>query len=943
MTNPEILGPKDSAPLNKTTDTTDDALINRIGREGKMVALGVGGSVTDLAQHPLERLPEVGSSVMLGGSIGMLAESGRLGAYTAGAIGLAMLGKLAYDEVTGGRWSKFGQAWSDTWNSGANMDKNIELTKNSLGNFVVDMGVGYAGFELGASAVRSRWGKSLTDSRANSFDLGGKMTGELGLVPAVAESGMRLDGLGRRISADVKAGGGGGESGLLDSVNKALEKRQPATSLAEIKDTMLYQLIDKDAEVLGYKGQLKDMLKERQGLGAKDQALNADIATHTAELTNLNMLKGEDLAVRVADPKAMSPEMRAVRAAEDAVENLKRQKSEVLPQKEGELRQLDQQIQAQDKAKSEQKSEGKPKGKGKGEGEAEGEVSPTQALKDQRGELKDQIRELKESTSDPAFQRARARVADAQETWRTAKDAAQGRIDQLIGTPDNPGILTAKQNELASHQTQLTTLAQQMQATLELLNKRSDDIKANSDLARPVAEEKPVTPAKQPKRADQVASDGPAERPAAPVKEVKEPAKVEAAATPEVQSRSQAQAALTEAQDMVRPYQLNRELKQAVAAKTDITSGKLDSTFKDPQAKERALEQAEVRIASTRTQLSDAGPQKYAQTVKGLKGYVDAVEDYLAKEPDGAKRDAFVKQAVVDLESMMPSVDNLYKGIPGKMADLRRINVDRPFDAYKRLGDISEHLDKRIQDIDGNQDKRISRVMDNPIVQAVLEHKGELPKDGAIFFIKDGTIVEATAGNGARYPQMIDVNRLMKGVDKDGAGLYRFIGHEDIDGAAIIEPVLDRSGKPKVLEVKNGVPRYAKQVWGTIGDAADIPATLQPGLSFGNAIKNFGSEGQLKQANTVVNGLIDKAAQRPAESQVTFFRHGRPLELEQTLADLTTNARAKDNLINRKVGGAVITDASGTITDIVGSVPQGLKVKASLAEFLDQFKKPEEQ
>lgn len=166
-----------------------------IGRETKMIGLGVGEAVVDTIKHPLEKLPELGTAFATGSALGALSKAGAPGRLIAGGIGLAMVVKLGYDEITGNRWSNFGHAVADTWRSGENMDKNIAATRDSLGSFVVDMGVGYAGMKAGGMAV-SRFAPMFQGSKLIEVPKGVELTkgiepvktAEVGKVGEVAKA-----------------------------------------------------------------------------------------------------------------------------------------------------------------------------------------------------------------------------------------------------------------------------------------------------------------------------------------------------------------------------------------------------------------------------------------------------------------------------------------------------------------------------------------------------------------------------------------------------------------------------------------------------------------------------------------------------------------------------------------------------------------------------------
>lgn len=135
-------------PTNPLFDTAYS-----LGRETKLLGLGIGGAVVETVTNPLSKLPELGMSMVAGSVLGALSKAGAPGRLIAAGVGTGMVLKMGYDELTGKRWSMLGSAVADTWQSGTNMDRNVATTRNSLGSFVVDMAVGYGGMKLGAAAV----------------------------------------------------------------------------------------------------------------------------------------------------------------------------------------------------------------------------------------------------------------------------------------------------------------------------------------------------------------------------------------------------------------------------------------------------------------------------------------------------------------------------------------------------------------------------------------------------------------------------------------------------------------------------------------------------------------------------------------------------------------------------------------------------------------------
>ncbi|MGD9684356.1 MAG: PP2C family protein-serine/threonine phosphatase [Candidatus Obscuribacterales bacterium] len=140
-----------------------------------MLSVGVWEAVSDTLAHPGRKLPELGLSAATGSVLGAVERLGTPGKVVAAGIGSAMLLKLGYDEITGERWSRFGAALKDTWKSGQNMDRNIAITRDSLGSFLVDTGIGYAGMRAG-SALTARLaprGKLVDSAIARSNKDGG--------------------------------------------------------------------------------------------------------------------------------------------------------------------------------------------------------------------------------------------------------------------------------------------------------------------------------------------------------------------------------------------------------------------------------------------------------------------------------------------------------------------------------------------------------------------------------------------------------------------------------------------------------------------------------------------------------------------------------------------------------------------------------------------------
>ncbi|HEY9720275.1 MAG TPA: hypothetical protein V6C69_22535 [Trichormus sp.] len=291
------------------------------------------------------------------------------------------------------------------------------------------------------------------------------------------------------------------------------------------------------------------------------------------------------------------------------------------------------------------------------------------------------------------------------------------------------------------------------------------------------------------------------------------------------------EAAIEEAELETGRFALNREWKiakqnlQTVRAKEFATSAECAA----------AVDEAKATLAAADEELRKLGSPKYAKTTKALRNYANAVLDLAEKSSEGERQD-IARKAVIDLESrLMPKVDNIYMGVNGRMEGLARIQLKQPFDAIARLHALERHLHSRSLHIDMDQEARVQSVANNPTVRGMLERGHELPKDGAIFFLRGSNMVRA---GGSSIPIMIDVPRLALGLGKEGAGLFRFIGQEtEIDGAVVIRLKL-KNGKPIPLKGSDPAnPKYAKEVCELVGAS---PEWLKVGMTFGEVVKRFG-------------------------------------------------------------------------------------------------------
>jgi hypothetical protein len=152
---PEFYNPSTELKLSRDSGQNNSLseAAQSLYREAKMISLGCGGALVETALNPMSKLPELAGSMAFGSTLGVVSRLGASGRIVAAAVGTSMTIKFVYDELSANRWSKFGGALKDAWQSADNMDENIRTTRESLGSLLVDTAIGYAGMKVGSLAT----------------------------------------------------------------------------------------------------------------------------------------------------------------------------------------------------------------------------------------------------------------------------------------------------------------------------------------------------------------------------------------------------------------------------------------------------------------------------------------------------------------------------------------------------------------------------------------------------------------------------------------------------------------------------------------------------------------------------------------------------------------------------------------------------------------------
>lgn len=133
-------------------DPNTETTASKIAREAMVIGGGVGQSFFYGVANLPEHLPQIASSVVIGGTLAAMSKAGKLGATTALVVGAYFTSRFVLDSINDTkRWEKFSGAVKDTWQSDANFWKNMHTVRDTAGNYVFDttlsLGSGYVGYK----------------------------------------------------------------------------------------------------------------------------------------------------------------------------------------------------------------------------------------------------------------------------------------------------------------------------------------------------------------------------------------------------------------------------------------------------------------------------------------------------------------------------------------------------------------------------------------------------------------------------------------------------------------------------------------------------------------------------------------------------------------------------------------------------------------------------
>ena len=156
LTSSELVSDKGSASVSD-----DNSLSGSLLREARLLTYGTGQGLSEQAGLAFNSdniggtTLKFAGAVALGAAITCLSRGSGLSQVLGRAAGTTMSLGFVADMANPERLSVLGNAMSDTWQSGANFDRNLATVKPLMGSLAVDLTIMGAGGALGAWGVKS--------------------------------------------------------------------------------------------------------------------------------------------------------------------------------------------------------------------------------------------------------------------------------------------------------------------------------------------------------------------------------------------------------------------------------------------------------------------------------------------------------------------------------------------------------------------------------------------------------------------------------------------------------------------------------------------------------------------------------------------------------------------------------------------------------------------
>jgi hypothetical protein len=329
--------------------------------------------------------------------------------------------------------------------------------------------------------------------------------------------------------------------------------------------------------------------------------------------------------------------------------------------------------------------------------------------------------------------------------------------------------------------------------------------------------------------------------------------------------------------------------------------------------------------------------------LNNINEYAKAAEGYLASETNASKRDAFVKEAVKNIEEMMNGVPNSFKGHGSEKGIPSQSRGVTP---EKRLAQLREHLDNRLGKMNSEHEAKVKESADQPVVkeafanitsgltrqrmlevaqeavgrgipagrrdQVVAQAASAMYDNSTIAFFERGKLVQNRGSDGQLHQQLFDVAKVERGQGR----LDRLQGHMPT-GYALVVPKVKFNGSLMELPQRGRSgsgrpgadrPTFAKEVL-EVGGV--VPEGVRKGMSFGEILKNFKGEPVAVKAGEAKAGSAYEAV-APKPEVATVAEAAKPVE--------TTGDAANGNV---GVEPTTVTEAAKPVEVADAGAPNG--------------------
>ncbi len=789
-----------------------NAKVNNVTAKLLRESTTIGGALVDGSVKGLENLPkdipQIATGFGIGTAMGVISKAGTLGEVGVAVAGTAMLGSWLYSSYKND-FGKLSNAISSTWVSDKNHTQNKQAIQDTLGTFLgqgILYGVaGGSGFKFGTDFAAPQLASIGDNLGIKDVFSGIKASSKADLATLDLNLG---DSLGFKNIADTSLNANANEAGLLKTAKEIANPPKAYEGLEGLTKLQRDRLLSSDVIATELKGKLNNALISLKENDKSTAKLSAEIKDLKTNLGKTEKLQHEHDAVKASQARMAMYELDKVKLVSLENEHLQIDKSLETDRaiKDGKLG---------------NNVDIKPLS-----------IEEIDKMKLRRTELNDEIRQLRSDTSNVVNQAIQKDVAHNEAQLAKAQSEAPQKIADLNVK------LTEKQSTLNLQQTERPVLVENINSLVTDIHSRYQqlleaDTKAQLERAlKPVdkqvkASEKPVA-VKEKVTVPVAANDNIHPVTSNNVKpvlnEVSIPAVSDLAKTvivndnikPVISDKVEVQLnekpvldpvskALIKAQSQVKALSDQRTLKYVEHTAKERLAEIKSANFVDEVSKNKAIAQAETKLANASEMIAKSGKPKYLDALNSLVDYAKILSNDSHKIND---------ESIANLQKMIVKVS-------AKSLDISKLNS---FDSNEvKLNFMIKAMDKTL-----NTD-----ILKNPSMLDLVNgvENGNVANSGSAYvFDRQGKMITWTDNEGQVHPKVIDLARLSNsGLGRDGAWLGRFRDDiHNIGGIVIRTANYDENGEPvKIINKVTGKSFVPTAIVQSIGQ---VPTWIQDGL-----------------------------------------------------------------------------------------------------------------